>query len=121
VCTTGISKDKIGMIRDYADLAWSCASFDVRRIIGPLARYQLSLQIPVFVLTKKGTDFVSAYANDEEIIRKLDETKQYLFSNDPGGKAVYLGDFKAFTSEARLPVKANKEPSFADENKCVPA
>lgn len=65
MCTTGIAKDKINKMRDYADLVWSCASSDVRRMVGPLAVLQLSRQIPVFVLTKKGIEFVSAYAWEE--------------------------------------------------------
>ncbi len=116
VCTTGITKDKINMIRDYADLVWSCASFDMRRMIGPLAIIQLSRQIPVFVLTKKGIDFVSTYACEEEIIKNLDVKKQYLISNEQSGQCVHLGSFKTFISESKLPVSARKEPSFEDKN-----
>ena len=116
VCTTGITKDKINMIRDYADLVWSCASADVRRIIGPLAVLQLSRQIPVFVLTRKGIDFVSAYAREEEIIKNLDIKKQYLVSNEPGGQIVHLGGFKAYISESKLPVGSRKEPIFEDRS-----
>jgi len=112
VCTTGITEDKINMIRDYADLVWSCASSDVRRIIGPLAVLQLSRQIPVFVLTKKGIDFISAYAREEEIIKNLDIKKQYLLSNEPGGQCVYLGGFKAYICESKLPIGSRKEPIF---------
>ena len=116
VCTTGIAKDKINMIRDYADLVWSCASSDARRIIGPLAILQLSRQIPVFVLTKQGIDFVSAYAREEEIIKNLDIKKQYLISNEPGEKCVHLGGFKAYISGSKLPVGSRKEPIFEDRN-----
>jgi len=116
VCTTGITKDKINMIRDYADLVWSCASFDVRLIIGSLAVLQLSRQIPVFVLTRKGIDFVSAYARGEEIIKNLDIKKQYLVSNEPGGQIVHLGGFKAYISESKLPVGSRKEPIFEDRS-----
>lgn len=116
VCTTGITKDKINMIRDCADLVWSCASSDLRRIIGPLAILQLSRQIPVFVLTRKGVDFVSAYAREEEIIKNLDIKKQYLVSNDPGGQYVHLGGFKAYISGSKLPVGSRKEPIFEDRS-----
>jgi putative methanogenesis marker protein 8 len=116
VCTTGITKDKINMIRDYADLVWSCASFDIRRIIGPLAKCQLSRQIPVFVLTRNGMDFVSAYAEEEELIKNLDAKKQYLFSNEPSGQCAHLGTFKVSINESKLPVDARKSPSFEDKN-----
>ena len=104
------------MIRDCADLVWSCASSDLRRIIGPLAILQLSRQIPVFVLTRKGVDFVSAYAREEEIIKNLDIKKQYLVSNDPGGQYVHLGGFKAYISGSKLPVGSRKEPIFGDRS-----
>jgi len=116
VCMTGMAKDKINMIRDYADLVWSCASLDVRRIIGPLAKCQLSRQIPVFVLTKNGMDFISAYADESELIKSLDMQKQYLFSNELSGQCIHLGNFKAFISESKLPINARKEPSFEDKN-----
>ncbi|MDD4980110.1 MAG: DUF2099 family protein [Candidatus Omnitrophica bacterium] len=115
VCTTGISKNKINMIRDYADLVWSCASFDIRRMIGHLAVLQLSRQIPVFVLTKKGIDFVSMYSREEEIIKNLDIHKQYLFSNELNGQCVHMGDSKVFINESKLPVSSRKEPVL--ENK----
>jgi len=116
VCTTGITKDKINMIRDYADLVWSCASFDIRRMIGPLAIIQLSRQIPVFVLTKNGLDFVSAYAFEGKLIKDLDMKKQYLFSNESSGQCVHLGSFKAFISESKLPVNGLKEPCSEEKN-----
>ncbi|MDD5109333.1 MAG: DUF2099 family protein [Candidatus Omnitrophica bacterium] len=115
VCTTGITNDKITMIRDYADLVWSCASFDVRQMIGPLAIIQLSKQIPVFVLTKNGVDFVSAYADESGNINSLDTKKQYLFSNEHSGQCVHLGNFKVFISESKLPVNAQSMLSFEDK------
>ncbi len=120
VCTTGITNDKIAMIGDYADLVWSCASSDLRQMIGPLAIIQLSKQIPVFVLTKNGVDFVSAYAEESENIHSLDINKQYLFSNDHSGKCVHLGNFKVFISVSKLPVNARSMPSFKDKNEYAP-
>jgi putative methanogenesis marker protein 8 len=119
VCTTGIGKDKINMIRDCADLVWSCASSDTRRIIGPLAVFQLSRQIPVFVLTKKGVNFVSEYAQEEETIKNLDIKKQYLVSNEPSGQCVHLGGLKAYIAESELPVSPRKDLMFEDNSKCA--
>ncbi|MDD5115965.1 MAG: DUF2099 family protein [Candidatus Omnitrophica bacterium] len=121
VCTTGIAKDKIETICDYVDLVWSCASFDVRRIIGPSSILQLSLQIPVFVLTKKGTGFIPVCAQGEKIIKNLDIKKQYLVSNEPGGQSIHLGGVKAYISEASLPVSSRKEPVFKDEGEYAAA
>ncbi len=116
VCTTGVDRDKIALIGDYADLVWSCASFDVRQMIGPLSIMQLSKQIPVFVLTKNGVNFVSAYADESQLINSLDTKKQYLFSNEYSKQCVHLGSFKVFISESKLPVNAQSMPSFKDKN-----
>lgn len=112
VCTTGIGQDKINMIRDRADLVWSCASSDLRRIIGSSSILQLSRQIPVFVLTKKGVDFTSAYAREEGVIKNLNIKKQYLVSIELSGQSVYLGGFKAYIAESKLPVNSHKDPVF---------
>lgn len=112
LCTTGITNDKIAMIRDYADLVWSCASLDIRRLIGPVAMIQLSQLIPVFVLTSQGVNFVSAYAKEQKLINNLDFNKQYLVSHKYGGQGVILGGFKAYIRESRLPVSNNKAPRF---------
>ncbi len=120
VCTTGVDRDKIALIGNYADLVWSCASFDVRQAIGSLAIIQLSKQIPVFVLSKNGIDFVSAYADESEIINSLDIKKQYLFSNEYSKQYVHLGRFKVFISESKLPVNARRLPSFEGKNEYAP-
>ncbi len=110
VCTTGIDAGRIKAVGDYADLVWSCASQDLRRQIGPLAKCQLSRQIPVFVLTKAGMNFLAAYADEKKTIQALDKKKQHLISNMPGGQSVHLGGFRAFISQAKLPVGSRKEP-----------
>ncbi len=116
LCTTGITNDKIAMIRDYADLVWSCASLDIRRLIGPVAMIQLSQLIPVFVLTSQGVNFVSAYATEKKLINKLDFNKQYLISHEYGGQGVNLGGFRAYIRESHLPVSKDKAPSFTDQD-----
>ncbi|MDD5131662.1 MAG: DUF2099 family protein [bacterium] len=113
LCTTGIAGNEIALIRDYADLVWSCASQDIRRIAGTAAIMQLSRQIPVFVLTNKGVSFVSAYANESETIKNIDPHKQYLIDHTPGKQYVHLGGIKAFISESDLPVSGRSEPSFS--------
>ena len=75
---------------------------------------QLSKQIPVFVLTRKGIDFISAYAQDSGRIKDLDLGKQYLISNEKGGKRMKIGNFTAFISETRLPVSARSVPRSDD-------
>ncbi len=111
VCTTGISGEKIEDIRDHADIVWSCASRDIRRTIGAIALLQISKQIPVFVLTHKGLDFISAYADNNAQLSGLNAGKQYLISNETGGRKVRLGANNCFLREETLPVLSGR--SFA--------
>lgn len=111
-CTTGITEDKIGIIRDAADLVWACASQEVRKIIGPLARCQLSIQIPVFVLTQKGMDFISAYADKTEFIRSLSAKNQYLLSSNPVGRCIRFGGRKVYVGVSKLPVGGDSKHHF---------
>ncbi|MDD5079738.1 MAG: DUF2099 family protein [Candidatus Omnitrophica bacterium] len=111
VCTTGISEEKIADIRNHADVVWSCASWDIRKTIGAIALLQISKQIPVFVLTHKGIDFIGAYAYDNVQISGLNAKKRYLISNETGGRRVRLGANNCFLREETLPVLSGK--SFA--------
>ncbi|MBU1726421.1 MAG: DUF2099 family protein [Candidatus Omnitrophica bacterium] len=104
VCTTGVSEGKIEEMRRYADIVWSCASLDIRKIIGACAWLQISKQIPVFVLTKRGADLVSSYAEDSSFLSELSRQKQYLISNENRGRKVRLGVYNCFLREEKLPV-----------------
>ncbi|MBN2142985.1 MAG: DUF2099 family protein [Candidatus Aureabacteria bacterium] len=112
VCTTGISNDKISMIRDHADLVWACASPDIRRIIGPSARMQLSKRIPVFILTRKGMDFIAAYSDAPDLISALETGRQYLVSDEKKGQSIKMGRLLHYLNETRLPVSGKRIPSF---------
>ncbi|MBN1872406.1 MAG: DUF2099 family protein [Candidatus Omnitrophica bacterium] len=112
VCTTGISKEKVREIAGYADLVWSCASSAIRSIIGPMSVIQLSKKIPVFVLTKKGTEFVSSYSSDEKALKNLDLRRQYMIAASGRGKKMTMGDFEACIYEAKLPLRDGKEPKI---------
>jgi putative methanogenesis marker protein 8 len=112
VCTTGISSDKIEMIRRNADLVWSCASGEVRRKMGPVAKLQLSKQIPVFALSERGVAFAASYLNDPSLTRNLDGAKQYLLSSEMGGWPVYSGYSQKYVRETVLPAEAGKIPLY---------
>ena len=114
VCTTGVSEAMVEQIQRYADVVWSCASGDVRRKIGACALLQISKQIPVFVLTRKGIDLVASCSDDQAVFSNMDERKQYLISDESGGKKVKLGVRNSFLREEALPVLSGK--SFAVEN-----
>ena len=112
VCTTGLNRDRIQEIGRYTDIVWSCASDQLRKIIGKKAILQLSRKIPVFVLTKKGLDLVSSYSSQKAYIKSLDLSKQYIIASDFKGKKIKMGVFNACLSEAKLPVRHKMEPVF---------
>ncbi len=110
VCNTGVTKTKIQEIRKYADIVWSCASEETRKIIGEKAILQLSAAIPVFVLTKKGISLIAGYCSNEKYINSIDLERQYLVSGNHKGIKMSMGNFSAYLGEETLPVRSNKEP-----------
>jgi len=110
VCTTCIDERRIKKIKEHADLVWSCASGGIREIIGKKAILQVSIGIPVFVLTKKGLDFISSYSSNKEVFRDLDIRNQYLISSSHKGKRINIGNLNSYLTEAKLPVRSEKEP-----------
>jgi putative methanogenesis marker protein 8 len=110
VCTTGVSSERAVEIRDFADVVWSCASGEVRTIMGPSSILQITRKIPVFVLTQNGLDTVSAYSSDMDLIRNLDPEKQHFIAGDRKGRKITMGRFQTYLSEARLPVRSDDEP-----------
>ncbi len=101
VCTTGIAEAKIEQIQQYADVVWSCASLGIRQTIGAAAVLQISKQIPVFVLTQKGIDFIASYADDATPLGNLDRYNQYVISNEPVGEAMKLGGTRSFLRDKK--------------------
>lgn len=112
ICSTGVGEERAEEVLEYADVVWSCASEEVRKIVGPKAILQITRKIPVFVLTKKGLNVVSGYSSDMEIIRNLDSKKQYFIAGDCRGKKITMGKFETYLSEAKLPIRSNDEPRF---------
>jgi hypothetical protein len=58
VHTTGIIESEALMLAENCDLVWSCASKSVREIVGPKAKLQIGISIPVFALTQEGKRLV---------------------------------------------------------------
>lgn len=110
VCNTGISTERVKEITKYADLVWSCASQEIREITGEKAILQLSLAIPVFVLTQTGLNFTAAYVENENVIRNLDPDKQYLVAGNHKGQKINIGNFQSYLSQKELPIRSDKEP-----------
>ena len=115
VCTTGIDKERAEEIREYADIVQSCASFYVREIVGKAAKMQIGTRLPVFVLTKKGIDFVSNYSS-EEFKNFIQENKKYLISGYHGYMKnpikMKMGNFYTYLGEVeKLPLRVEDEPN----------
>ncbi len=110
VCTTGIRKKRILEIKKHADMVWSCGSGDIRRMLGQGAILQMSVIIPVFVLTPKGIHFSAGYCSGDIAMNTIDAERQYLISRIPQGREITVGNFRAYLCEANLPVRSKKEP-----------
>ncbi len=115
VCNSGIDKREAEIIRDNADLGWACASREIRKIVGPVSIVQVGVKIPVFVITGRGTDFISNYSKDDRLREKLKnfEGKKYITSNsyEEGGIKINMGKFSVFLYKTEsLPVSTTDEP-----------
>ncbi len=115
ICNTGIDTAQAEHISNYADLAWACASKEIREIAGPKAILQVGMKIPVFVLTKKGLDFISSYSSDAILRDLLEDTgqKHYITANrfKEGSIKINMGRFSVFLYETgKLPVETEDGP-----------
>jgi len=115
VCTTGVEEERAIEIKRYSDLAWSCASFYVRDLVGKEAIMQIATKIPVFVLTQKGIDFVANYSSGE-FRNYVEKGKKYIISGYRRNelcnyKKIKMGKFDTYLGEIdRLPLRVDSEP-----------
>lgn len=112
VCTTGIGAGRGNEVVTTSDLAWACASRQVREQ-ATQAHIQVTQGIPVYIYTARGLDILVAYSDDAgaRILRGLDPHKQYLLSHGSSdGVSIVLGRSRLRLHEARLPVRAVSEP-----------
>ena len=98
LCATGIDEYTAEVMRDYSDISWTCASRYARDIISKKALLQIGLKIPVYVMTKRGLEFVKPRLLniDPEIEDRLDsiykqnkqKEKQVIFHDKWGGLGI---------------------------------
>ena len=55
---TGVGDEEALVLAECCDLVWACASRAVREVVGPRARLQIGISIPVFALTDAGKRLV---------------------------------------------------------------
>lgn len=58
LCSTGIDEKTALIMKENADVVWSCASKYVKQMIEPVALAQVGIKIPVHVMTEKGWKIV---------------------------------------------------------------
>lgn len=58
LCSTGVGKETAQIMRDYADVVWSCASKYVKEYIEPSSILQVGIKIPVYVMTTEGWELI---------------------------------------------------------------
>lgn len=54
LCSTGISKETAMIMKENADVVWSCASKYVKELIEPNAIAQVGIKIPVHIMNERG-------------------------------------------------------------------
>jgi len=59
LCSTGIKKQTAEIMKDNADVVWSCASKYVKELIEPNAIAQVGIKIPVHIMTERGWLIIS--------------------------------------------------------------
>lgn len=95
LCSTGIKRKTALLMKNNADIIWSCASKYVGELIEPNAIAQVGIKIPVHIMTKKGWELVKNHlevmsqTNINEVeLRKGDNKPVFLHSNDEIKKLV---------------------------------
>lgn len=58
LCSTGIDEKTATIMKDNADVIWSCASKQVKEYVEPNAIAQVGLKIPVHIMTKQGWEII---------------------------------------------------------------
>lgn len=63
LCSTGIDYNTATIMRDNADVIWSCASKYVKELIEPNSIAQVGVKIPVHIMSEKGWNIVRNHIN----------------------------------------------------------
>ena len=83
--------------------------------VGKVARLQIGVRIPVFVLTRKGIEFVANYSS-KELREYIEEGKRYVIMGHSRNGAlncrrIRMGNFETHLGEIdELPLKVDDEP-----------
>lgn len=95
LCSTGISEHTAEIMKEYADVVWSCASKNVKEYIEPNSLVQVGLKIPVHIMTSDGWSIVSnhlkvmdEHLDIDNIELKKGEDKSIIVNGKEGFKVL---------------------------------
>lgn len=88
LCSTGIFEEVAVVMKNNADIVWSCASKQIKTNIEPYSIAQIGVKIPVHIMTEAGWDFVKCHL--KYINKNIDLDKIPLSSGE--NKPVFLND-----------------------------
>lgn len=95
LCSTGINEHTADIMKDNADVIWSCASKYVKEKIAPSSIMQVGLKIPVHVMTPQGWKIVKNHLEcmdpDFTYSDEVDE-KKVILNNQGKMKVLSLKD-----------------------------
>lgn len=106
LCSTGIDKKTAEIMKENADVIWSCASQYVKEIIEPNAIAQVGVKIPVHIMTKNGWEIIGNH---------LLEMDKNFFDSDIELK---VGEEKPVCINQRGKVKVLKKEHLRKCNDC---
>ena len=75
LCSTGIDEKTATIMKDNADVIWSCASKQVKEYVEPNAIAQVGLKIPVHIMTKQGWEIIKNHLQRMNSDINFDEVK----------------------------------------------
>ena len=86
LCSTGISEEVANIMKDNADVVWSCASKYVKELIAPNSVAQVGAKIPVHVMNEQGWEIIKNHL--QKIEGNIDFDKVKLSKS--GDKPIFL-------------------------------
>lgn len=99
LCSTGVSKETAMIMKEHADVIWSCASKWVRDLIEPAAVAQVGVKIPVHIMSKDGwllvQNHLQAMAHQPfDVPLESGDNKPVVLNNENGLKLIRKKDMR---------------------------
>ena len=85
LCSTGIKSETAQIMKNYADVVWSCASKYVKEYIQPNSIAQVGIKIPVHIMTNRGFEIITNHLKHIDSTFAVDQNiKNPIFFNSNG-------------------------------------